>query len=162
MLIALGVMFVVIMIAVLIVPRRSYEAVKVVNTADVIRGAQRLAPYPVLVPQQLPTGWRPTSVRLSAPEREGDSTGLHIGYVTPLDDYAALEESNEKPRSFVTLMTQHGKLDGVQSINGVLWDRRFSAERKVRSLVRSIGNATIVVTGNASYDELGVLASSLR
>lgn len=162
MLIALGVMLFIIVVAVLIVPRRSYDAVKVVSTADVIRGTQRLAPYHVYVPHGLPPGWRPTSARLTAPEREGDPTGMHIGYVTPLNDYAALEESNEKTRSFVPLMTQRGKFVGVQTVNGVLWDQRYSAERQVRALVRSIGQATIVITGNASYEELGVLASSLR
>jgi hypothetical protein len=162
MLIALGVMLAIILIAVLLVPRRSYDAVKVVDTTGVITGAQRIAPFHVQVPTSLPAGWRPTSARLAAPEREGDPTGMHIGYVTPLDDYAAVEESNEPTRTFVPLMTQHGKLDGVQTVNGVLWDRRFSQERSVRSLVRSIGPATIVVSGNASYDELGVLASSLR
>jgi hypothetical protein len=89
---------------------------------------------------------------------------MHIGYVTPGSPikYAALEESNMETLAFIKLMTQHGKLTGSQAVNGLLWDRRYSAERDVRSLVRMFGVVTVVVTGNASYDELAVLASSLR
>lgn len=162
MLIALGVMFGIVILAVLIVPRRSYEAVKVVETRDVIRGAQRVAPYPVLVPAGLPDRWRPTSARLSAPDAAGDPATMHIGYVTPLDDYAALEESNERAMPFIRLMTQNGKYDGTATINSVVWVRLYSKTRDVRSLVHATPAFTTVVTGTASYAELTELATSLR
>lgn len=164
MLIALGVMLAIIVAVVFLVPRRSYDAVKVVDTSTVIQSAQRLAPYHVLVPSTLPIGWRSTSVRLSPPQREGDPVGLHIGYVTPgtPTQYAALEESNAESLAFIKLMTQHGKYAGAKIINGLLWEQRYSAERDVRSLNRTFGVVTVVVTGTASYDELAVLASSLR
>lgn len=162
MFIALGVIFAIVFLAVVVVPRRSYEAVKVVETADVIRAAQRVAPYPVLVPEGLPERWRPTSARISAPDGAGGPATLHIGYVTPLDDYVALEESNERALPFIRLMTQNGKYDGTATVNHVVWVRLYSKTRDVRSLVHATPAFTTVVTGNASYAELTELATSLR
>jgi Protein of unknown function (DUF4245) len=162
MLIALGVMFGIVILAVLIVPRRSYEAVKVVETSDVIRSAQRTAPYAVLVPAGLQERWRPTSARVTTPNRPGDPTTMHIGYVTPLNEFAALEESNELAVPFIRLMTQGGKYDGTVVVNHVAWVRLYSKQRDVHSLIHATEAFTTVVTGTASYAELTELATSLH
>ena len=163
MLIAISVVFSIVVLAVLLVPRRSYESVKVVDTSDVVESALRVAPYPVLRPGALPDSWRATSARITVPNnKRTDPTTLHIGYVTPTTHFAALEESNEQPVPFIRLLSQRGEYDGTVKIGDFLWVRLYSKERDVRSLVHATGLSTTVVTGNAPYDELLVLARSLR
>jgi Protein of unknown function (DUF4245) len=47
-------------------------------------------------------------------------------------------------------------------VAGVVWDRMYRQVRDVRSLVRVAGGVTTIVSGDASYAELGTLAASLR
>src|SRR5262249_31705048 len=95
----------------------------------------------------------------------GGPVSWHLGFNTPSKEYAALEESNEAPDgagNFIDRMTSQGHPDGTLQVAGVTWARTFRPDKKQRSLVRRLPGLTLVVTGTASYEELAVLAGSLR
>jgi len=60
--------------------------------------AQDQARYDVLAPIALPDSWVPTSARTT---RAGTAVSWHVGFVTPADDYAALEQSDGRPAAFI-------------------------------------------------------------
>jgi hypothetical protein len=123
------------------------------------------APYTSYAPQGLPATWRPTSSRLSAPGPASDPKKpitWHLGYVTPAGEYAALEESNQKPADdFIKQITDTDRAQGVRQVGGTGWTMYDHAGQD-RSLVRQADGVTLVVTGTASYEELAVLAGALK
>jgi Protein of unknown function (DUF4245) len=141
---------------------------EILPSADPNQGAAALritAPYLSWAPQGLPAKWHCTSSRLSG---GGNPVSWHAGYVTPSGQYAALEQSNETPADqFIARMTNvnpktPGSLKGTREIAGATWSEYFRKDKKQSSLVRELPGVTLVVSGTASYDELAVLAGSLR
>ncbi|GAA0356505.1 DUF4245 domain-containing protein [Actinoallomurus spadix] len=146
----------------LVTPRRNPNAIPQVDYHSDLNGLVATAPFTVQAPQGLGPKWYPTSTRLTG--RANGPIGWHLGYYTPDKQYAALEESNERPDGgdgFVARMTSQGRPDGSLQVAGVTWDRTFRKDKDQRSLVRRLPGVTLVVTGTASYEELAVLAGSL-
>lgn len=159
MLVCLGVVGLVM----LITPRRNEDALPRVDYRGDLAGLVTVAPYTVQAPEGLPVQWFPTSSRLTG--KENGPVAWHLGFYTPQKQYAALEESNERPDgagNFVDRMTSQGHPDGTAQVAGATWDRTFRPDKKQRSLVRRLPGITLVVTGTASYQELAVLAGSLK
>jgi Protein of unknown function (DUF4245) len=117
------------------------------------------APYPILAPVGLSDRWRATSARYEPHET---ATTWHLGFVTPQDAYAGVEQSDGVPRTFVEEMTNDGAPDGTTEIEGLTWERRLRESKAQRSLVLTQDNVTTVVTGTANWDELQDLAAALR
>lgn len=148
---------------VLVVQRQHRDPVQTVEIAAPVAKARQVAAYPVLAPTGLGPGWRPTSVRLSRPAGQDEpAVALHVGYVTPGGEYAALEESDAPDRArFVDAQTGGGAGQGSEMIGGAAWER-YAADRPTRrSLVLRRGSSVVVVTGTAGFDELRTLAASL-
>ena len=165
--IAIGACFALVGVIWLMTPRANKE---MLPHADVTEGATALrlsAPYVSYVPQGLPALWRPTSSRLTGTQGKGP-VSWHVGYVTPKDQYAALEQSNERPASaFVTRMTNVDpanvrNLAGTVQVAGATWNEYYRKDKHQYSLVRQLPDVTLVATGTASYEELAVLAGSLQ
>jgi hypothetical protein len=147
----------------LITPRRNQNSIPRADYRGDLAGLVTVAPYPVEAPQGLPPQWFPTSTRLTG--GQNGPIAWHLGFYTPGKKYAALEESNERPDgagNFVDRMTSQGHPDGTAQVAGATWDRTFRPDKKQHSLVRRLPGVTLVVTGTASYEELAVLAGSLR
>lgn len=154
---------VVVGLVLLATPRRNENAVPQADYRGDLTGLVAAAPYTVLAPDDLPQGWHPTSSRLTG--RTHGPVGWHLGFYTPRRAYAALEESDERPdggAGFVGRMTSQGRPDGVLRVAGADWAKTFREDKDQRSLVRRLPGVTVVVTGTASYEELAVLAGSLR
>jgi len=131
---------------------------------EITRQAARLravAPYQIFVPQRLPAGWLATSSRITGTRRDGP-VAWHLGCRTARGGYAAVEESDEDPRTFVPRMANRDRPTGAQQVAGASWERYYRPDKKQYSLARRLPGVTLVVTGTASYDELAVLAISLR
>jgi hypothetical protein len=143
----------------LVTPRRNEDAVPRIDYRGDLSGLTAVAPYTVQAPQGLPPTWNPTSSRLSG--TANGPVAWHLGFYTPQGKYAALEESNERG-DYVARMTSNGRPDGSLALGGVTWQRALRADKNQRSLVLRPSGVTLVVTGTASYDELAVLAGSLR
>lgn len=136
--------------------------VKTVSYRVELDTARRAAPYPVAAPAGLPEEWRATSVRYGADDPEGSV--WHLGFLTPDDEYVALEQSDAKrPGTYIEDVTQGAeKTAKTVSAGGQEW-QRYEGE-KYDALVRTGGKAeaTTVVTGTASAEQLARFAGALE
>ncbi|MDT0547034.1 MULTISPECIES: DUF4245 domain-containing protein [Streptomyces] len=127
--------------------------------------ARRAAPYPVAAPEpgSLPKGWRATSVTygpVKLAQAEGD-TVWHLGFLTPDEEYVAVEQSDTKAGPFIADVTQRAtKTDRTQRIDGREWVR-YEGD-KYNALVHAEPGATTVVTGTATFGQLTEMAAALN
>ena len=138
------------------------DPVTVVDYAGQVRAAASFAGHPVLAPTGLPVSWRATSARVDG--GGGTPMTLHVGFVTPANAYAGVEETDGSTYDFLQgLLGKAGaaRVDGTAQIDGVAWDVRHDASGQT-ALTRTDGGLTVVVTGSASRDELDALARALQ
>jgi Protein of unknown function (DUF4245) len=124
----------------------------------------RAARYPVLAPSGLPLSWSPVSSGVALGGANGAGTATwHLGYVTPSGALASMEESDAAAARFIRRMTNGGTAVAPVQVAGRAWRASTTPGRGQRSLYETdVAGATIVITGNASWDELRTLAASLR
>lgn len=144
-------------------PRPEEGTVRLVDWRQTYDQAVIAANYPLYGPVGLPDEWRATSARTSE-TINGGTLAWHLGFVTPSDDGAGVEQSDGETTKFVGDMTSYGSSVGAVTIAGEEWDQRFRkvGERDYRSLVRTTDESAVVVVGDASFEELAVLAGALR
>lgn len=127
--------------------------------SDYVSGFRQLTGTPALAPSPLPSGWKSNGGSLS----RAPATHLHIGFVTPGSHYAGLEETDGPGAAFVTqVLGRRGATSaGSAVIDGVTWQRRVASDGD-RSLLRTVGKVTVIVTGSATPEQLVALAASLH
>lgn len=157
---SMAVVLVVVFAIVLLAWRPEPEAVKVVETAATVELAAQDAQFPIVAPAGLAQGWRATSVRWEPTEESESEPVLHIGYVTPGDQYAQLSVAPVVAESFLDEQTANGAPTGTQAVGDATWERWESAKR--RSLVLIDGSVATIVSGGAEWTELITLAESLE
>jgi hypothetical protein len=124
----------------------------------------RLAPYPAVAPAGLPASWQPVSSGLAVGGANGPGTVTwQLGFMTPDGALASLQESNASAAAFVRRMTNDGIALAPTRLAGQTWSLSSARARGQRSMyLTSAAGFTVVVTGNASWAELGELAAALR
>jgi hypothetical protein len=124
----------------------------------------RLAPYPAVAPAGLPGAWQPVTSGLAVGGANGAGTVTwQLGFMTPDGLLASLEETNASAGGFIRRMTNDGTALGPASLAGRTWTLSATPSRGQRSLFyTSPAGFTLVVSGNATWDELRELAASLR
>ena len=122
----------------------------------------RAARYTVLAPAGLPPAWSPVSSGVALGGANGAGTVTwHLGYVTSSGTLASVEQSDAA--SFIRRMTNAGRAVAPVRVAGRTWRASVNVGRDQRSLYETDpAGATIVITGNASWAQLRVLAASLR
>jgi hypothetical protein len=150
----------VVVVLVLIVPRPSAVTQPPIDVTGIAQGARASAGFTISVPQGLPTEWRATSARLL--DGTDDVQTWHVGYQTSDGQYAAVEQAKDATAVWLRSNTQDGDPAGTQSVDGVTWNRILHENRLQRTLQLVHGDLTTLVTGTASWDELGRLAASLQ
>ncbi|HVB26482.1 MAG TPA: DUF4245 domain-containing protein [Mycobacteriales bacterium] len=128
-------------------------AVQVVGYADQVLAAREFSRDPIWAPTGLGPGWRATSARDSG--GGGAPTTLHIGFVTPSGQYAALEETDGPAGPFLATVL------GTVAVAGSAWVRHPGVDGAT-ALVRTVHGVTLVVQGTAGLAELRALAASLQ
>ncbi|MFE6624400.1 DUF4245 domain-containing protein [Streptomyces sp. NPDC057740] len=119
--------------------------------------ARRAASYPVVAPQGLPDSWKPTSVRFKG----ADFDAWHLGFHTSAGDYVQVEQSAEKPSTFLEKATQGGRAtDVTEKIGDRTWTRYTGG--RYDALVHQEKGATTVVAGTGSFEQLTRMAKALR
>ncbi|MER5812279.1 DUF4245 domain-containing protein [Streptomyces sp. NPDC002033] len=119
--------------------------------------ARRAAPYPVAAPVGLPGEWRATSVTY---ERKA-SNAWHLGFQDPEKQYVAVEQSSDTSVKYLEHVTQKAKASGqTQQVGDRAWER-WEGD-KYDALVRQEQGYVTVVTGTASFDQLGRMAAALE
>jgi hypothetical protein len=157
---SMAVVLVVVFAIVLLAWRPEPEAVKVVETAPAVALAARDAQFPIVAPAGLAPGWRATSVRWEPTEESESEPVLHIGYVTPADQYAQVSVAPVVAESYLDEQTADGAPTGTQAVGDATWERWESTKR--RSLVLIDGSVATIVSGGAEWAELITLAESLE
>jgi hypothetical protein len=157
---SMAVVLAVVAILVIFAWRPHPEAVKVVDPAPVVARAAAQAPVPLGVPSSLPDGWRSTSARWEPTTASGSDPVLHIGYVTPSEQYAQVSQSAASGGRYLAEQTAKAVRKGQMTIAGTTWETWGGGDR--RSLVRSSAGVTTIVSGSAPWEELAILAASLQ
>lgn len=158
---SLGVVLAVVAVVLVLTPRPN-QVVRPVDWAGTQRQAAASAAYEVWGVRSLPAGWRPTSARVGAvPD---GSVAWTMTMVSPAGDYGAVAQSDGDVEVFLADLTKDGVAEGTVDVAGRTWERRYRrlGEEPRRSLVREQDGAALVVTGTASWAELGQLAALLR
>jgi Protein of unknown function (DUF4245) len=161
---AMGACLLLVLAIFVITPRDNKEVLPTVDYSSQLWALRSDAPYTAYAPEGLSPRWRPTSSRLNGLDAGGKQpVAWHLGFVTPKGEYAALEESNEKAGQFVPRMANSGKPVGEQQVGGVAWAKYRNNGKKANTLARTLPDGvSLVATGTASYEELAVLAASLK
>ena len=160
MLRSLAVVGVVIVPLWLLIPHHTKQKVTVVDYSTALSQARRLTTQHLVAPAGLPTTWRPSNVTTSG--GNGKPVVFHLGYVTPTNQYASLEESDGAQSAFVQTLLG-GKPVGLPdvTIGGNAWRSVRGADGRL-ALIRPAAPVTVVVKGTADVAELRTLAESLR
>lgn len=159
MVISLVVIAVPIAFIVVIYPHHNANPVHVVSYAEDLPQVASVAPFPVRAPEGLSPMWRATSDTYAAPA--ANDTTWHIGFVTPLGKYAALEQTTGSARPLLDADASGVSADGSVTIDGSVWTSY--AGNGHEALVRALGpHDTLVLAGSAGQPELRELAAALR
>lgn len=119
--------------------------------------ARRAASYAVAAPEGLPDSWKATSVRFKG----DDFDAWHLGYHTAGGDYVQVEQSTEKPSTFLEEATQGGRATEVtEEIGDRTWTRYTGG--RYDALVHQEKGATTVVAGTGSFEQLTQMAKALK
>jgi hypothetical protein len=148
-----------VLVLILIVPRPSAVNQPPVDVPGIAQGAAPDARFTLEVPKGLPSGWRATSASLLT--SVDNVATWHVGYETSSAQYAALEQAQDVTPTWVDKNSGGGTAAGQQVVNGVTWVQLLHQNRLQRTLLLTQGNATTMVTGSASWTELGQLAASI-
>jgi hypothetical protein len=136
--------------------------VPTVDPRPEIAHAQRISPTPLPVPGTLPTGWRATSARVDAPSGEGRSpVTLSVGYLTPADKFAQVVISDRPVGRLLQDAAPGATVDGTEPAAPAGFTR-YRTGRGEPALVAERGPVTVLVTGDASVQDLTLLAQSVR
>lgn len=138
------------------------DPVKRIDYSADLRAARSASTAALLAPEGLSPRWRPTSSSVALPGASGGGpVAFHVGFVTPEDHYAALEETDGDAAEFIRRHTARAPAVGAVDVDGVSW-QQYRDRRGTLSLSLVAAGETIVVTGGAPLDELRVLAAALR
>src|SRR3954447_8425629 len=150
---------------ILLIPHRSHHgAVKVVDATQARQAAQAVAGFAAQEPSGLDKGWRLTSARFQPASVSATGADLwHLGWVTPQEDYAALEQSDGAVTPLVrSVVGDRARRTGEGTGRWAGWQVWSGTPSDWRVYVRPTGTSTLVVYGSASDEQLGALVSHLQ
>jgi hypothetical protein len=126
-----------------------------IDASGTFQTARATGHFTVLEPVGLAKGWTPISASY------GSDKLLRVGYVAPNGPGIQLVESARAADDLVPAeLGDAAIVTGTMTINGVTWARTEAGD--AHALVSTEAGRTVIVRGPASFDELGVFASSLR
>lgn len=145
----------------LITPQSREEHIPRLEYSITVANFNRAVPYQIWAPAKDPDGWIPNSNNIA--KGANNAQVLSLGYATSKREHARFMQSNEQPAAaFANRMANSDKSVGTEQINGQPWDKRFREDKKQRTLIRTLPDATLIVTGTADWPELAQLAASLH
>ena len=120
--------------------------------------------WAIVVPEGLPDGWVPTSVRYV--RTTGDFMTWHVGYKTPRNTYVAVEQTLDPTDEWVAAQTNRAPREGEVVVAGRTWTK-FVRDTKVQNSLldrpaAGSGDLTTLVTGDADFDDMGFYIEHLQ
>ena len=129
------------------------EPTRTIDHVAAIEASREAVDFDLLAPEDLPDGWRATSLRV-------DDDAWHLGVVTDDDEYVGLEQVRESVRTAVRQLAEGSRPAGDVTVDGERWALR-TGPRDDTTFVRRAGDTTVLVTGTASRAQLERYISSL-
>lgn len=120
------------------------DPVKAVDYRVELATARRAAPYPVVAPDGLAKGWKPTSVSYQGQ----NGSGWHLGFLDPDKKYVAVEQSTSPARKYVPEVSQDARdtgrtrevmRQGVAGLGGLQVRRARAARRRCHHRGHGLG-----------------------
>ena len=142
-------------------PAPSTEIIPV-DLAAISQNAQANAGFKIVVPQ-LNSDWKPNSARLEPVEQDISRFAWHIGYVTPLGQYVAVEQSNTNlPDKFLKTWTAEAATAEIVMIEGNVWKHHMGDAGQTIAYTSELDDSVIAIVGTAEQSEImtAVLAAS--
>jgi hypothetical protein len=138
----------------------SKDKMQPVDYTGYVSGFDKVSPAPALVPVELPSSWRANA---ASADNTTASAHLHIGWAVPGTAFAGLDEGTGDSAALLRLVTGGASLKsrGTTTIAGVTWTVRRSSRNEM-VFTRDVNGVFVIVTGNATGDQLRVLAASLH
>jgi hypothetical protein len=137
------------------------DPIRDIDPSTTVDLAAARASYPILYPQGLDDGYRPTSARTDAgAAAEGDPVTLEIGYVTPAEEFAGFVVSDDRQAEPLAKVLDGAAEQGTVDVGGRSWTRS-TAENGETVLSREDGGAIVAVSGSASDEELETVAGAV-
>jgi hypothetical protein len=142
--------------------REPEDPVRAIDPSTTVRVAADRADYTLVVPTDLPDGYRPTSARTNAVDAgEGAPITLQIGYVTPKTEFAGFVVSDDPSAEPVRSVLGGAQEEGTVDLGGATWTRS-TTERGETALSLVQDGVTVLVSGSASDRELETVAAAVR
>ena len=159
---ALVATLIVVLFLVLVVVRPDLQAADPVDFGTVASQAQPGIDETLAAPV-LPSGWTSNRADLT---KSGDIPVWYIGFITPSDQFIALNQGVNANATWVDNLLDRAKPTGSTIIDGTEWtvyDHRSSDDpgNLAYALVTVAGDSTYVLHGTASDGEFALLAQSL-
>lgn len=130
--------------------------------------ATKAKSFPVMAPADpLPEGWRATKARwLEKGQPDGKNSvaagdTLELGFLSPDDEYFALNQTIAPTAPYVTKVTRQGWEAGFQKVGDKTWTEYQSADDRTHSLGLVEGRVTTVVVSDADVEKLKRFAAML-
>ncbi|MEZ0091146.1 DUF4245 domain-containing protein [Streptacidiphilus sp. EB129] len=143
----------------LFVPHSGGNGVHPVEYQVALDTAQRAAPYPLLAPKELPSGWNATAVGFDGGDPQNAQWTL--GFIDAGGQYVAIRQSNGPEAAFLADATTNGvKESGTSTVGGQVWSH-YQGDR-YRALVLRTGTETTALTGTESFAQLEQFAATLH
>jgi len=163
---SLGLLAVVIAVLLFIGPARSLifpadrDRFPRVDYTGYVTGFQDVTGVAAVVPQGLPASWR-ANVATAGPLGAGQR--LHIGWGVPGQLFAGLDEATGSAAVLFRDVIGYAAPAhaGSTTVNGEQWQLGRS-KRGEEVLARTVGKLTVIITGNATDEQLRFLAASLH
>lgn len=132
-----------------------------VDYSSELTGWRELTGVSALAPVGLPKSWHANAASLDHTDPQA-GISMHIGFVTSDGKYAGLDESTASAQVELgqVLGDSGQKVAGTATISGVIWQTRTS-DRGEQAFTRTAGKVLIIVTGNATQEELQRLCADL-
>lgn len=158
---SMGLLLVFVVVAYLLArpPGSDSKQVRVIQTGAAVQSALQSGEN-VLAPQGLASGWRATSAYVR-PDDGSPVTRLHLGYVTPSDHYAEIEQVSADAKKFLSDLVSGADPTGQVDIAGAAWQvyRHDSDTTLTRTTTDGV---LVLVNGDAGDTELRALAQALQ
>lgn len=138
--------------------RPSVQQAQPIDYSDELAQARDQAPFEVLAPTALPSGWDATSADWKG---AGPEVSWHLGISTDDSEYVGLEQGNQPPAQFIADRTPADQPAEAVEIADQTWTALTSSEGDEHAFVLVGEGVTTVVTGTASESELIAFAESL-
>jgi hypothetical protein len=163
---SLGLLAIIMAIVLFLTPARGLifpdkkDRMPAVNYSSVLSGFKQLTHRAPLAPVGLPSSWRANASSFFG--NTPANAHFHVGWVTPGNEFAGLDESTGDPDGLIkTVLGKRGAtVTGTTTIAGSVWQLRFS-DLGEPSLTRTADGLTVVITGTPKAD-INLLCASLR